>query len=224
MSWSVVEFTTDNSMYVVPSFWLKQDECAWPTQNVSKFITRRKQPNEIEFIYLDAKQIGKALDSYEDAKGQLSIAEFTSDMSSSENKKSRKVRRKRPCDSDVDSIIVKHKKKVLPKSVKEKSSNNLWNVLSTDGSSSEDDEIAIEKGDHALKTLLPNCAHTSISSSITEVTIPAVDKHLVHEKSFNSLNILSASFDESIIVDPTNVNENEKVKSQNVLSQATLPK
>jgi len=47
MSWSVVEFTTDNSMYVVPSFWLKQDECAWPTQNVSKFITRRKQPNEI---------------------------------------------------------------------------------------------------------------------------------------------------------------------------------
>jgi len=162
MSWSVVEFTTDHSMYVVPSFWLKQDECAWPTQNVSKFITRRKQPNEIEFIFLDAKQIGKALgmfqmvlntivamvclyyyyitcytDSYEDAKGQLSIAEFTSDMSSSENKKSRKVRRKRPCDSDVDSILVKHKKKVLPKSVKEKSSNNLWNVLSTDGSSSK---------------------------------------------------------------------------------------
>ncbi|XP_060860228.1 uncharacterized protein LOC132937428 [Metopolophium dirhodum] len=200
MSWSVVEFTTDNSMYVVPSFWLKQDECAWPTQNVSKFITRRKQPNEIEFIYLDAKQIGKALDSYEDAKGQLSIAEFTSDMSSSENKKSRKVRRKRPCDSDVDSIIVKHKKKVLPKSVKEKSSNNLWNVLSTDGSSSEDDEIAIEKGDHALKTLLPNCAHTSISSSITEVTIPAVDKHLVHEKSFNSLNILSADDFQSTVL------------------------
>jgi len=76
-------------------------------------------------------------DSYEDAKSQLSIAEFTSDMSSSENKKTRKVRRKRPCDSDVNSIIVKHKKKVLPKSVKEKSSNNLWNVLSTDGSSSK---------------------------------------------------------------------------------------
>lgn len=164
MSWSVVEFTADNSMYVVPSFWLKQDECAWPTQNVSKFITRRKQPNEIEFIFLDAKQIGKALgmfqmvsntivtmvclfyhyiihftDSYEDAKSQLSIAEFTSDMSSSENKKSRKVRRKRPCDFDVDSKIIKHKKKVLPKSIKETitSPNSLWSGLSTNGSSSK---------------------------------------------------------------------------------------
>jgi len=65
MSWSVVEFTVDNSLSVVPSFWLNQNECAWPTHNVSKFITRRKQPNEIEFIFLDAKQIGKTLGMFQ---------------------------------------------------------------------------------------------------------------------------------------------------------------
>jgi len=65
MSWSVIEFTVDYSLSVVPSFWFNQNECGWPTHNASKFITRRKQPNEIEFIFLDAKQIGKTLGMFQ---------------------------------------------------------------------------------------------------------------------------------------------------------------
>lgn len=84
-------------------------------------------------------------------------------MSSGENLKSRKVRRKRPCDSDVENKILKHKKKVLPKSIIEScdsdvdtnilkhkkkdlpksisetitNSNSYWGGLSTDGSLSK---------------------------------------------------------------------------------------
>jgi len=76
-------------------------------------------------------------------------------MSSAENMKSRKVRRKRHCDLDVDKQIVKHKKKVLPKSLKSEritSSNSCWDGISTDGSSSK---IYINYKNHIFSEL-PN--------------------------------------------------------------------
>jgi len=74
-------------------------------------------------------------------------------MSSAENMKSRKVRRKRHCDLVDDKQIVKHKKKVLPKSkISERitNSNSCWDGLFTDGSSSK---IYI----HYKITFLVNC-------------------------------------------------------------------
>lgn len=58
-TYSVVEFTEDNSLEAVPTNWLKKNKCAWPiTKNYStirKLIERKSVPNEIEYIYLNAR-------------------------------------------------------------------------------------------------------------------------------------------------------------------------
>lgn len=57
--WSVVEFIDDNSVEVVPSYWLNKNKCAWPKKNSKKFIQRKTKPNEIEFDFLQARKLGK---------------------------------------------------------------------------------------------------------------------------------------------------------------------
>jgi len=57
--WSVVNFINDNTVETVPSFWLRKDKCAWPRKNPTMFIKRRSLPNKFDFVYLDARKIGK---------------------------------------------------------------------------------------------------------------------------------------------------------------------
>jgi len=58
-TYSVVEFTEDNSLEAVPTNWLKKNFCAWPiTKNYStirKLIERKSVPNEIEYTYFNAR-------------------------------------------------------------------------------------------------------------------------------------------------------------------------
>lgn len=39
--WTVVNFSTDNAVEVVPSFWIKEDKSAWPRKNAKHFIKQR---------------------------------------------------------------------------------------------------------------------------------------------------------------------------------------
>jgi hypothetical protein len=58
-TYSVVEFTEDNSLEAVPTNWLKKNKCDWPiTKNYStirKLIERKSVPNEIEYTYFNAR-------------------------------------------------------------------------------------------------------------------------------------------------------------------------
>jgi len=58
-TYSVVEFTENNSLKAVPTNWLKKNKCAWPiTKNYStirKLIERKSVSNEIEYTYFNAK-------------------------------------------------------------------------------------------------------------------------------------------------------------------------
>jgi len=57
--WSVVVFTKDNTLAVVPEFWFRNGLCSWPNKNSTKWIERRKQPNELEFKQYRAKVLLK---------------------------------------------------------------------------------------------------------------------------------------------------------------------
>lgn len=63
--WSVVCFTEDNTIAVVPKFWYCDGYCAWPNRSIQKFIERRVNPNELEFTHFKSKvlhtNIGNAI-------------------------------------------------------------------------------------------------------------------------------------------------------------------
>lgn len=54
--WSVVNFTDDNGVAVVPSFWVKGNKSAWPKKNANHFIKQRLVPNKYDFEYLSIKK------------------------------------------------------------------------------------------------------------------------------------------------------------------------
>jgi len=47
--WIVVLFKDDSTLAAVPAFWFRNGSCAWPNKFSTKYIERRKQPNELEF-------------------------------------------------------------------------------------------------------------------------------------------------------------------------------
>jgi len=55
--WSVINFINDNTVEVVPSFWVHKTNCAWPKKNAAHFIKRRIPPNKFDFNYLPAKKM-----------------------------------------------------------------------------------------------------------------------------------------------------------------------
>lgn len=57
MLWSVINFIDDNTVEVVPSFWVNKTSCAWPKRNAKKFIKDAIAPNEFDFDYLPAKRM-----------------------------------------------------------------------------------------------------------------------------------------------------------------------
>lgn len=71
--WSVVNFTSDNTVEVVPSHWIKKNgQCAWPKTTNKKYILRavlkRMINNKTDFNYFDARclarNIGKEFRTY----------------------------------------------------------------------------------------------------------------------------------------------------------------
>lgn len=54
--WSVVHFSSDNTVEVVPSFWVTKNKCAWPIKRAKLFIKQRMVPNEHDFTYLSIKK------------------------------------------------------------------------------------------------------------------------------------------------------------------------
>lgn len=56
--WSVVHFYDDNSVEVVPTYWIEDDEmCAWPKNNyhAAKLRDGKVKPNKFEFNYYRAR-------------------------------------------------------------------------------------------------------------------------------------------------------------------------
>lgn len=57
--WIVVLFKDDSTLAAVPEFWFINGYCAWPNKCSTKYIERRKQPNELEFKQYKAKILFK---------------------------------------------------------------------------------------------------------------------------------------------------------------------
>lgn len=58
--WSIVIFSSDNSVAAVPSHWYKNGQCAWPKKyikNKNKFIERRSIANTLEFDFFSARKL-----------------------------------------------------------------------------------------------------------------------------------------------------------------------
>ncbi|KAL5238376.1 hypothetical protein ACI65C_005786 [Semiaphis heraclei] len=55
--WSIVHFKNDNSVYAVPSTWIKNDVCAWPKKNVKRLkrLIETRIPNKFNFDFLPAR-------------------------------------------------------------------------------------------------------------------------------------------------------------------------
>lgn len=62
-TYSVVHFIEDESVEAVPSCWVKKHFCAWPKNKncVSKYIQNKHRPNEIDFIFLKARELLKGI-------------------------------------------------------------------------------------------------------------------------------------------------------------------
>lgn len=57
--WIIVVFSEDNSVEVVPYSWLKKGICAWPkAKQAKKIIEKRIKPNNIDFNFYNARQLG----------------------------------------------------------------------------------------------------------------------------------------------------------------------
>lgn len=57
--WTVILFKDDSTLAAVPEFWFRNGSCAWPNKYSTKYIERRKQPNELEFKQYKAKVLLK---------------------------------------------------------------------------------------------------------------------------------------------------------------------
>lgn len=49
--WTIVHFVDDDSVEVVPSYWVNGENCSWPKNNysASKLRDNRVKPNSLEF-------------------------------------------------------------------------------------------------------------------------------------------------------------------------------
>ncbi|KAL4098136.1 hypothetical protein QTP88_022798 [Uroleucon formosanum] len=80
--WTVILFKDDSTLAAVPEFWFRNGSCAWPNKYSTKYIERRKQPNELEFKQYKAKVLLKNIGPYLEAR---KFAEENSEASSLDN-------------------------------------------------------------------------------------------------------------------------------------------
>jgi len=62
--WSVVCFSTDNTVAAVSNFWVRTSVCAWPKMYAQKLIERRANPNKLEFDYFKCKILHSNIGNY----------------------------------------------------------------------------------------------------------------------------------------------------------------
>ncbi|CAI6364179.1 unnamed protein product [Macrosiphum euphorbiae] len=96
MPYSIVHFFDDNTVETVPGHWVnkKHGTCAWPKKNktASRLIEKKSMPNEIEFVYLNSRELYKGIDSLVEAKNKAIKAMTNTDLSSADE--TVRVRRK----------------------------------------------------------------------------------------------------------------------------------
>lgn len=65
-TYSVVHFFNDNSVEAVPSYWIKENFCAWPKNKkcVSKYIQNKHKPNNIDFTHFKARELLKGISKF----------------------------------------------------------------------------------------------------------------------------------------------------------------
>jgi len=59
--WTIVHFVQDNSVEVVPTYWVNGDNCAWLKNNegASKLRVSLVKPNDFEFDYYRVRVFSK---------------------------------------------------------------------------------------------------------------------------------------------------------------------
>lgn len=63
--WSIVHFSTDNTVEVVPSHWMKKDglQCAWPKTTKKSYLLKavinKIKPNKTDFNYFNARCLAR---------------------------------------------------------------------------------------------------------------------------------------------------------------------
>jgi len=60
MTWSIVNFKVDNTVEVVPSYWIKKNGyCAWPKtlkmKELKKAVQNKVRPNKFDFNLFEAR-------------------------------------------------------------------------------------------------------------------------------------------------------------------------
>jgi len=65
--WSVVSFDDENTVECVPSFWFKNNACAWPNKNLKNYkkaVEHRYNPNNFEYDYFKARLLSTDISTY----------------------------------------------------------------------------------------------------------------------------------------------------------------
>ncbi|XP_025406739.1 uncharacterized protein LOC112680767 isoform X2 [Sipha flava] len=92
--YSVVHFYDDNTVEAVPKFWFRKNNgtCAWPknTKNFHKLVEKHCIPNEMEYNFLEAREMCSGIESLIKAREKAKKAMFVSDFSDDDDKANRK--------------------------------------------------------------------------------------------------------------------------------------
>ncbi|XP_050957424.1 uncharacterized protein LOC127158295 [Labeo rohita] len=113
---SVVEFTSDHSVAVIPDAWKEKIDqdiyCYWPPNNVQSLLKKRSLPDKIKWNRLQVHRVFKSSVDYMTAQKLMRKAQITScpELSDSSITEKRPTRLKRPplrlleSDSDITDI------------------------------------------------------------------------------------------------------------------------
>ncbi|XP_029342887.1 uncharacterized protein LOC100573507 isoform X2 [Acyrthosiphon pisum] len=154
MPYSIVHFLDDDTVETVPGHWVnkKHGTCAWPKKNktASRLIEKKCMPNEIEFVYLNSRELYKGIDSLVEAKNKAIKAMTMTDLSSAD---------------ETVRVGRKHRKEIMHSPTSSTNSCPLF-------SDSDNDDLAYNKSKLSTTAMI-NSEHLSDrSSSPTVLKVP----------------------------------------------------
>lgn len=100
--WTVVKFTVERTVEVVPVIWLHDNDsaCFWPpvslTKKVAKYIRKLEKPQSNWNIYQVEKMTTKSFSNFDIANKMAFKAKYVSDLSSNEGSMNEKRIVKKP--------------------------------------------------------------------------------------------------------------------------------
>ncbi|XP_073779029.1 uncharacterized protein [Danio rerio] len=192
---SVVEFTSDHSVAVIPDVWKEElDEdiyCYWPPNNAQSLVRKRSLPDKIRWIRLQVHRVFKSSVDYITAQKLMIKAQNTScpELSDASISGKKQTRLKRPplrlleSDSDITDIedsdinnIPQAKKPTLPSPPKriEKRRNLIKSTESEPSWTCEGRDRFPRAGFYKL----PEEARVARSASYTDSTCSMMPQHL----------------------------------------------